>query len=490
MKPYESLNKNYISGEWRDGRGQSTIEVTNPYTNEKMETIQSASVEDIDEAYQSAKQVQQEWEKVNAFEKSSIMEKAVQLLEERREEFIEHLIEESGSSFIKANVEMDFVTAITREAASFPLRMEGHIVPSLIAGKENRIYRKPLGVVGVIGPFNFPMYLSMRSVAPAIATGNGVVVKPDSQTPITGGVLLGKIFEEAGAPKGLINVIMPTIKEVGDAVTEHPIPRLISFTGSTAVGRHIGELCGKHIKKSILELGGNNALIVLEYANVERAVNSALFGKFMHNGQICMAINRIIVHQSKYDEFVDLFVQKAKKIKVGDPRDKDTLIGPLINRKAVDGILEFIDQAKEQGAKVVLEGKAEGNVMYPYILTGTNEVATAKNEMFGPVATIISAKDDDEAIKIANDTEYGLSGAVHAGSPEHGVEVAKQIVTGMVHVNDQSVNDEPLIAFGGEKDSGLGRFGGERSLEEFTTLQWISVQSEERESPYHTNYLE
>ncbi|WP_163970235.1 aldehyde dehydrogenase family protein [Oceanobacillus halotolerans] len=490
MKPYEDLTKNYIAGIWRDGNGQTTHENRNPYHNEVIGEVKSASKEDIDEAYQSAKKAQVEWEKRNPFERASVMEKAVHILESRREEFIQHLIQDSGSSYIKANVEMDFVIAITREAASFPLRMHGEIVPSLIAGKENRIYRKPIGVVGVIGPFNFPMYLAMRSVAPAIATGNGVVVKPDKQTPITGGILIAKAFEEAGVPKGLLNIIHPAVKEVGDAVIEHPIPRLISFTGSTPVGRHIGELCGKHIKKSILELGGNNALLVLEDADIERAVNSALFGKFMHNGQICMAINRIIVHQSKFDEFVDLFVKKAKTIKVGDPQDKDTLIGPLINKGAIERILRDIEKAQEQGANVVLEGKVEGNVMHPYILTGTNDVATAKNEMFGPVATVISADSDEEAIDIANDTQYGLSGAVHAGSPERGVKVAKQIVTGMVHVNDQSVNDEPLIAFGGEKDSGLGRFGGERSLEEFTTMQWISIQSEERESPYHANYLD
>ncbi|WP_084268710.1 aldehyde dehydrogenase family protein [Oceanobacillus damuensis] len=490
MKAYENLEKNYISGEWRNGNGTTTYEVTNPYNDEVLQKIKMANKEDIDEAYNSAQQAQKEWENYNPFERSSIMEKAVEIMEGRREEFVEHLIREGGSSHLKANVEIDFVIAITREAASFPLRMTGEIVPSLVPGKENRIYRSPLGVVGVIGPFNFPMYLAMRSVAPALAVGNGVVLKPDEQTAVTGGLLLAKVFEEAGLPKGVFNVVIPNIEDIGDAFVEHPIPRLISFTGSTPVGRHIGEICGRNIKKVALELGGNNPLVVLEDADLDKAVNSALFGKFMHNGQICMALNRIIVHKDKYNAFVDKFVEKAKKIKVGDPREEDTLIGPLINRKAIDRILGQIEEAQKQGAEVVLEGKVEGNVMHPYVLTGTNDVATAQNEMFGPVATIISAESDEDAIKIANDTPFGLSGAVHAGSPERGVEVAKQITSGMVHVNDQSVNDEPLIAFGGEKDSGLGRFGGQWSLEEFTTVQWISVQTEERESPFHTNYLE
>lgn len=489
MSNYSKLTKNYISGEWRDGTGNTELKVDNPYTGEVIGQFKTASIDDINEAYESARKAQIEWAKVNPFERSSIMEKAVHLFQSRRDELVDLLITESGSSFIKANVEIDFVIAITREAASFPLRMGGEIIPSLVAGKENRLYRKPVGVVGIIGPFNFPMYLSHRSVAPALATGNGVVLKPDSQTPVTGGTILASIMEEAGIPKGLFNVVVPNRKEVGDIMMEHPIPRVISFTGSTEVGKHIGEICGRLIKKPILELGGNNALIVLEDADIDRAVNSALFGKFMHNGQICMSLNRIIVHEKLYDEFVEKFVNLTKKVKVGNPADKDTLIGPLINKRSIERILGDIETAKTQGAQVVLEGKVEGNVLHPYILTGTNDVATAQNEMFGPVATIIKCKDEEDAINIANDSPYGLSGAVHAGSVERGVEVAKQIVTGMIHVNDQSVNDEPLIAFGGEKDSGIGRFGGIRSLHEFTTEQWISVQSEERESPYHVNYL-
>ncbi|WP_026905883.1 aldehyde dehydrogenase family protein [Paucisalibacillus globulus] len=489
MGSYSELTKNYISGQWRDGTGNTELKVDNPYSGEIIGQFKTASIDDIKEAYETAKKAQIEWQKVNPFERATIMEKAVQLFESNREELVDILIKESGSSHLKANVEVDFVIAITKESASFPLRMGGEIIPSLVAGKENRIYRKPVGVVGVIGPFNFPMYLAQRSVAPALATGNGVVLKPDSQTPVSGGTILAKIMEEAGVPKGLFSVVVPNRKEVGDIMIEHPIPRVISFTGSTGVGRHIGEICGRLIKKSILELGGNNALLVLEDADVDRAVNSALFGKFMHNGQICMSLNRIVVHEKLYDKFVEKFVSLTEKIKVGNPADKDTLIGPLINKRSIEHILSHVEKAKSQGATVVLEGKTEGNVMHPYILTGTNDVATAQNEMFGPVATIIKAQNDQEAIDIANDTQYGLSGAVHAGTVERGVEVAKQIVTGMVHVNDQSVNDEPLIAFGGEKDSGIGRFGGIRSLHEFTTEQWISTQTEERESPFHVNYL-
>jgi aldehyde dehydrogenase (NAD+) len=484
MSKLQDLNKQYIDGEWRDGTGKTIYQDTNPFNEETLAEFQMASTGDISEAYQSAKQAQKAWSKTNPFERSTIMENAVRIMNERRDELVELLVLESGSSHLKANVEVDFCIAITREAASFPLRMDGTMVPSLVPGKENRVYRKPLGVVGVIGPFNFPMYLAMRSVAPALAIGNGVVLKPDEKTAMSGGTILGKIFEEAGVPKGVLNVVVADIGEIGDSFVEHPIPRMISFTGSTGVGRHIGELCGRNIKKSVLELGGNNALIVLEDADIQRAVNAAAFGKYMHNGQICMSLNRIIVHRNVYDEFVKRFVDKAESIKVGDPRDKDTMIGPLINRAAIDRLLGQIEEARQEGAEVVLEGKIDGNLMSPVILTGTNEVATAKNEMFGPVVTIIPVDSEEEAICVANDTPYGLSGSVHTRSVEKGVEIAKQMETGMVHVNDQSVNDEPLVAFGGEKDSGLGRFGGEWSLEEFTTLQWISTQNKPREYPF------
>ncbi|MEK3936611.1 aldehyde dehydrogenase family protein [Sporosarcina sp. FSL W7-1349] len=485
MEKYIGLDQQFIAGQWREGTGKSVYQNKNPYTQEVIQEIYMASQEDIDEAYESAAKVQKEWEQVNAFQKSEIMENAVRIMKERREELVEWLMTEGGSSFIKANVEVDFCIAITREAASFPMRMGGEMVPSLVPGKENRLFRKPLGVLGVISPFNFPMYLSMRSIAPALAVGNGVVLKPDEQTAMTGGILLAKIFEEAGLSEGLFNVVIPSIEEVGDGFVDHPIPRMISFTGSTPVGKHIGALCGKNVKKVALELGGNNALIVLEDADLDKAVHSAIFGKFMHNGQICMAINRIIVQETVRDAFLEKFIEAAKKIPVGDPFNKENMIGPLINPGAVERILGEIEKAKQQGAEVVLEGKVEGSVMHPTILTSdTNDVATAQNEMFGPVVTVIPFATEEDAIRIANDTQYGLSGAVHAGSIEKGVQVALKLETGMVHVNDQSVNDEPLIAFGGEKESGIGRFGGRWSLDEFTTYQWISTQDVTREYPF------
>nr|WP_106779526.1 aldehyde dehydrogenase family protein [Lysinibacillus timonensis] len=482
---YTQWNKQFIGGQWRDGKSSTVYTAVNPFNGDALAEIKLASVEDIDEAYKAAESAQKEWEAINVYDRAAIMEKAVDLLMERKGEILKILVEENGASHTKAEIEINAAMGIMKEAATFPLRMHGHLMPSVIPGKENRIYQKPAGVVGIISPFNFPFHLTMRSVAPALGAGNGVVLKPDVQTMISGGLFLGKLFEDAGIPKGLFNVTVCKSSEVGDSFVEHPIPRIISFTGSTPVGRHIGELCGKHLKRVALELGGNNAMVVLKDADIDRATSSAAFGKFLNSGQICMSLNRIIVERPIYEQFLKSFVEKASQIKYGDPRNEDVIVGPLINNKQVVRIQKLIDDSIAMGAQYALQGKVEGNVFGPTILSNvTNDMPIAQEEIFGPVVGVIAVDSEEEAIHVANDSEYGLSGAVHAGSIEHGVKVAQQIVTGMIHVNDQGVNDEPIVAFGGEKASGLGRYGGEWALHEFTTTKWISVQTEPREYPF------
>lgn len=482
---FEKWNKQFIAGQWREGKSETVATDENPYDQSVLTQIRLANQEDIDEAYRAAKEAQKEWEQVNAYQRSAVMERAAELLKERREEIVRILVEENGASQLKANIEADAALGILKEAATFPIRMQGKIMPSIIPGKENRIYHKPAGVVGIISPFNFPFHLTMRSLAPALGAGNGVVLKPDLQTMISGGLFLGKLFEDAGIPKGLLNVTVCKSSEIGDAFVEHPIPRIISFTGSTPVGRHIGELCGKHLKRVALELGGNNVMIVLKDADIDRAAGSAAFGKFLNSGQICMSLNRIIVERPVYDTFLQAFVERASRLRYGDPRNADVVVGPLINNRQVVRIQKLIEDSIAAGAKFALQGKVEGNVFAPTILSHvTNDMPIAQEEIFGPVVGVIAVDSEEEAIRVANDSEYGLSGAVHAGSIEHGVEVAQQIETGMIHVNDQGVNDEPIVAFGGEKASGLGRYGGEWALHEFTTVKWISVQTKPREYPF------
>ncbi|MGG0720465.1 aldehyde dehydrogenase family protein [Robertmurraya massiliosenegalensis] len=481
----EKYTKQFIAGDWVEGSSNSFITNTNPYTNEVLNEIKGASKEDVNRAYEAAINAQKAWENKGPGEKRQVIEKAAQLFVERKDEVIDWLIKESGSTRVKAEIEWGATVGSLKEASSFPYRMTGSILPSDVPGKENRIYRSAKGVVTVICPWNFPLVLTMRSVAPALATGNSVVLKPASSTPITSGFLLADIFEQAGLPKGVLSVIVGKGSEVGDDIVEHPIPKLVSFTGSTEVGRRIGEIAGRTLKDVALELGGNNVLIVLNDADIERAAEAAAFGAYLHQGQICMSLNRVVVDDSIYDKFLETFRDKVSQLKAGDPSDPETAVGPLINNNEVKRIQKEIENSKAKGAKVVIGGQAEGNVLYPTILSDvTNDMPVAQNEMFGPVSSVIRAKDEQDAIRIANDSPFGLSGAVFSGDIHHGVQVAKQIETGMIHVNDQSVNEEAHVAFGGEKGSGVGRFGGEWAIEKFTTVKWISVQEEDRFYPF------
>lgn len=481
----EMLGKQFINGEWRDGQSDTLLNNINPYNDQVINTYKLADIQDIDLAYQAAEKAKQEWDKVNPYKKRDILENAVKYIETHEEEITSIIMDELGGTRLKAVFEIGLVKNIIKEAATFPLRMEGKILPSTIDDVENRLYRIPAGVVGVISPFNFPFFLSMKSVAPALGAGNGVVLKPHEDTPIMGGTLIGKIFEEAGVPKGLINVVVADIKEIGDAFVEHPIPRIISFTGSTQVGSYIGQLAIKNFKKPLLELGGNSAFIVLEDADIDYAVNAATFSRFTHQGQICMSANRILVQKSIYNEFTEKYAQKVASLTVGDPRDPQTIIGPVINDRQAKNLEALIEKGIAEGATPLLKGNVHGRLLEPTILADvTTDMSVSQEELFGPVVCVIPFETEEEAIDIANNTRFGLSGAVHTSNLERGVELAKKVHTGMIHVNDLTINDEPIVAFGGEKQSGIGRLNGEWSLEEFTTLKWISVNYGQRNLPY------
>ena len=291
-------------------------------------------------------------------------------------------------------------------------------------------------------------------------------------------MLIGKYFEKAGFPKGLVNCIAGKGDEIGDYVVQHKSAALVSFTGSTAVGSHIGEMAGKEIKDMSLELGGNNTMIVLEDANIEQAAKAAVMGSYCHQGQVCMCLNRCVVLPAVYDKFVEEVVKESKTYTVGDPKDPNTALGPVVNPGQAAKIKAIVEGTIEAGAKVELEGKFEGNMVYPWVLSDvTNDMPSAAKEVFGPVVSILRAADEEDAIRIANDTEYGLSNSVYSGDRYHGIEVAKQMDSGMVHVNDQSINFEPHLMFGGAKKSGIGRFNNTWAIEEFTEDKWISVTS-------------
>ncbi|WP_440464421.1 aldehyde dehydrogenase family protein [Psychrobacter sp. ASPA161_6] len=483
MSNYTDLHYHYMAGEWRDGRSSHSIVTSNPFTGEDIATFKAASLDDINESYEALEQAQQDWCQTNPYAVSQIVEQAAKVISNRRDELVDLLVRESGSTVIKANIEIDACIGVIKVAAEYPFLLETTVARSAIPNKFNHIIRKPVGVVTVIGPFNFPMFLAMRSVVTALASGNTVLLKPASTTPITGGILLAKIFEEAGLPAGVLTVVVPKTSEIGDALYTHPIPRVISFTGSTEVGQRIGEMTGREIKRSILELGGNNAFVVLDDADIDYAARSAVFGRFLHSGQICMSVNRVIVHESIFDAFAEKFVEYTRGLNVGDPSRPDVLVGPLIDEREAVRVEQAVQQAVQEGAEILLEGERDGALVYPYVLKGSNDVYSARTEMFGPVVTLISHKGDADALRLANNTDAGLSGAVHSADISRAQRFAAGWRTGMVHINDQSVNDEPRVAFGGEKASGVGRFGRHITFDEFTTYQWVSVQTEQRPYP-------
>jgi aldehyde dehydrogenase (NAD+) len=478
-QPYDGFTGQYIAGRWLAGSAGKTVVDRNPYDDTVLAELAQASVGDLDLAFQAAKDAQVEWAAKLPSERAALFFRAVSILDARKDEIIGWLIRESGSTRIKAGVEWGAVRAGLLEAATMPAYAQGHIIPVDKIGKEARVYKKPVGVIGVISPWNFPLHLSNRSVAPALALGNAVVLKPSNDTPVTGGLLLAKIFEEAGLPAGVLNVVVGSSDVIGDAFSRHPVPRVLTFTGSTPVGRHIAQVAGESslLKRIGLELGGNAPLVVLDDADLEKAVGAALIGRFMHQGQICMSTNRIIVDATLYDRFVEAFTAAAKTVKFGDPNEPDTLVGPLCNDSQVRSVAKNIALARESGFRECVSGDIEGRVVPPHVFADVhNDSQFARNEIFGPVAPIIRAANEVEALSFANDTEFGLSSAVFTQNEARGLAFAQRIEAGMTHINDITIHDYPHVMFGGEKNSGLGRFNGKWIIEEFTTDHFISIQ--------------
>lgn len=478
-RPYDGFTGQFIAGRWLAGTAGKTVVDRNPYDGSVLAEIAQASISDLDQAFDVAKGAQVDWASTLPSERAALFFRAVAILDARKEEIIQWLIRESGSTRIKAGVEWGAVRAGLLEAATMPAAAQGHIIPVDKPGKEARVYKKPVGVVGVISPWNFPLHLSNRSVAPALALGNAVVLKPSNDTPVTGGLLLAKIYEEAGLPAGVLNVVVGSSNVIGDAFSRHPVPRVLTFTGSTPVGRHIARVAAESslLKRVGLELGGNAPLVVLDDADLEKAVGAALIGRFMHQGQICMSTNRIIVDASLYDRFVEAYTEAAKAVKFGDPNEPDTLVGPLCNDSQVGSVLRSIALARESGFRECLSGAIEGRVVPPHVFADVdNGSEFARNEIFGPVAPIIRVANENEALAFANDTEFGLSSAVFTRDEARGLAFAQRIEAGMTHINDITIHDYPHVMFGGEKNSGLGRFNGKWIIEEFTTDHFISIQ--------------
>ncbi|AJF25116.1 aldehyde dehydrogenase [Haloarcula sp. CBA1115] len=472
----------YIDGEWRDAGASDTIPVTNPATGEEIAAVPAGTEGDVNDAYQAAEAAQSDWAALSREERNEYVQAMIGVMQERLDEIVELLATESGSVQAKATAEANFAMADFQSALEM-VPPEEEVRDSMYhEDKDHHIVREPAGVVGIISPWNFPLHLTTRALGPALALGNTVVIKPATDTPITGGLLLADIAEEAGLPDGVVNVVTGHGSDIGDRMAGHPTARVMSFTGSTAVGRSVASQAGDALALPALELGGNGPFVVTEDADIEAAAKAGSVGAFGHQGQVCISINRHLVHEDVYDEYVEKLVEHAESLTIGNPLDEDVEFGPIINESQVDQLTSFIEQTVDAGATLETGGEVEDLFLEPTVLSGcTNDMSAACNEHFGPVAPVIPFESDEEAVELANDTEYGLAAGVYSGDIEHGRSIADQIDAGMVHVNDHPIQDEPNAPFGGMKNSGLGRYNGEWIMDELTETKWISVQHEERD---------
>jgi aldehyde dehydrogenase (NAD+) len=475
----------YVDGEWIEAGERGTIPVESPATGDVLHEVPAGTAGDVDDAFQAAKRAQAEWAARPPQERAEVIQTVLAMLQEHGDELAELMIAESGSTALKTGLELqEAAPGMMAEAASFPTRAQGTTSRSMTEGKQNIIKREPAGIVGVISPWNFPFHLSLRAVAPAIALGNAVVLKPDEHTPAIGGLAIARLFEAAGLPDGVLNVVTGRGQPAGERLAAHPDLDVLSFTGSTEVGRHVGGLAAENLALPALELGGNGPFVVLDDADLDDAVDAAVTGSFMHQGQVCIAISRHIVHESLYDDYVERLAERAAQLPVGDPSNPENVIGPVINESQRDQMMDFLEESVEHGATIETGGDYEGLFVEPTVVSGvTNDIGLGCNEQFGPIAPVIEAGSNEEAIGIANDTDMGLSAAVF-GEQGHATNVADEIEAGMVHVNDMPINDEPHAPFGGTKNSGLGRYNGEWIMEELTETKWISVQQEPRDYPF------
>jgi acyl-CoA reductase-like NAD-dependent aldehyde dehydrogenase len=415
--------------------------------------------------------------------------KAADILESRRDEVVSLLARETGCGFGFGMFQMGFVPGLFRQAAGIAYAPIGQVIPSDVPGTFAMGLRRPAGVVGAIAPWNAALILSARSIAAPLVLGNTVVLKPSEWSPIAGGLIWAEIFSEAGLPDGALNVVTHApggAGPIGDELVSNPAVRRINFTGSTNTGRKLAEAAGRHLKRVVLELGGYNPLIVLGDADLEYAVNASAFGAFLHQGQICMSARKIIVERSIADEFTERLAEKTKSLKAGDPKEHDTIIGPLINEEALATVRTRVEGAVANGARVLAGGEAvDGNVFQATLIADVPEDSElATKETFGPVAAIEVVESPDEAIARANATTYGLAAGILTSNSDRGFSLAQQLDSGIVHVNDQPVGDEPQMPFGGVKDSGWGRFGGQAVIDEFTELRWVTVQSGTHPFPF------
>jgi len=487
--PAETTNAGWLDpflADWEPGTG-SPVDVTEPATGRHLLTLNQSTPEDVARAAAAAAEAQAAWAEVSYVERAAILRRAAEIYEAHRDEFGSWTQRETGAVYNKMHHEQNFTIAELLNAATMPSQPYGKLVPSVSPGRLSMVRRVPAGVIGAITPWNSPSVLGMRVVAPALALGNAVVLKPDPQTPVCGGAMFLAVLREAGLPEGLLQVVVGGA-ETGEAIVTDSNVTRVSFTGSTAAGRRVGALAGERLKKVSLELGGNNALVVLEDADLDAAASAGAYASFQFQGQVCFATGRHIVHRSAAATYIDALVEKAKRLRLGDPFREEVDLGPIVNERQLARVDGIVQRSVAGGARLAVGGTHEGLFYRPTVLADvTTNLPVWTDETFGPVAPVVTFDTDEEALALANDSAYGLAGAVYSRSISRGLALAQRMRSGMVHVNDQTVNDEAVIPFGGMGLSGNGsRFGGEANWDEFTEWQWVSVRDEPKsfEFPY------
>src|SRR4051794_27039182 len=475
-----------IGGEWAGASGGATFERLDPFTGEAVTVAAAGGGEDARRACDAAAAAFAEWSSTPPGQRRVRLSKAADLLMERAPEIASIMTEEVGGTFGWGMFNCDLASRMLREAAAQTYSVTGEVIPSDVPGALAMGVRQPAGVVVGMAPWNAPVILSTRAVATPLAYGNTVVLKASEQCPRTHAAVV-RAIADAGLPAGAINLVIHSAQdapEVVEALIAHPAVRRVNFTGSTKVGRIIAARCAEHLKRCLLELGGKAPQVVLPDADLDAAADAASFGAFMNSGQICMSTERIVADRAVAGELGARLAERAGKLVTGDPRDEQTMIGPVVDDAARERILGLIEDAREKGAEVLAGGDADGNLIRPTVLAGvTPEMRIYAEESFGPVVAIVPVDGDEEAVRVANDTEYGLSAAVFGADVDHALEIARRIESGICHVNASTVHDEPQMPFGGVKASGWGRFGGTAALQEFTELRWMTVQQTPRHYP-------
>ncbi|MEZ2389118.1 benzaldehyde dehydrogenase [bacterium RCC_150] len=472
-----------FSQSWVPGGG-GVRDVREPATGDKLGEVGIASAQDVADTARAALAAQTEWARRPFTDRVAVMRRAAQLFTDHADEIAEWLVRESGATRMFGLMQAKLAADECWEAAALASAPFGELYRTE-SPRMSLTRQVPVGVVGVIAPFNAPLALAIRAVAPALALGNSVVCKPDPRTAVSGGVVIARVFQEAGLPAGVFHML-PGGAETGAALVASPVIPVIAFTGSTSGGRAIARAAAEHLKRTHLELGGNSAYIVLDDADIEAAASAGAFGTFNHAGQICMAIGRHLVHESVADEYARLLAKHAERLPVGNPAADQVAFGPLIDEGQRDHVHKIVSDTVAAGATVLTGGNYQGLFYEPTVLHNVSASSRSfAEEVFGPVASVVSFSTLDEAVALASDSNYGLSLGIATRDVSIGLELAERIPTGMVHINDQTINDEPWVPFGGVNDSGTGsRHGGSANLAAFTETQWVTLRTEMPAYPF------